>query len=207
MNLTRYPLCWPDNVARTAPHNRAYPLFYERTVAVAVDQVLAEINRINDRDWRYADEDVIVSTNLRSTLAGRPMSNGAEPPDTGVAVYFQLRFARNGKWFKRPVVMTCDRWLKVNLNLTAIAKDIEAQRARLRWGTTTVEQAFQGYVAIPEKCGGFSWWERLGVRSDSGRDEIKEAYRVKAMIGHPDKGGDPEEWHKIQLAYDQAMGA
>ena len=203
--ITRNPLCWPDNVARTAPHNRGTPHFAERSIASAASFVRAEINRLNGRRWDYQDESVIVSSNLELRLDGLPRSNQNEPVDTGAAVYFELRFARNGKWHERPCVLTCDKWRKVSDNLHAIAKDIEAQRARQRWGCTNIEQAFRGYLAIPEKCGGLSWWELLNVPSTAGEQVIRDRFKALAKIAHPDVGGNRDEWDRLQSAYDQAL--
>ena len=204
--ITRNPLCWPNNVPRTAPHKRGRPLFDERTIASAVDFVLSEINRLNKRRWDWNDDKVVISTNLRLNRDQMPASNQAEPADTGAAVYFTLRFWRNGKQFERPCVLTCDRWCKVSFNLWAIAKDIEAQRARERWGSTSTEQAFQGYLAIPEKCGGPAWWTTLGVPTTATRSEIEAAYKSKSKLVHPDmQGGSHDAYVALQTAFDQAM--
>jgi hypothetical protein len=205
--ISRWPLCWPNNVARTAPHIRGHPNFDERTIAVSVEHVLAEINRLNQRKWDFEDEDVIISTNVKPTLQGVPSSAPGSVVDSGVAIYFKLRFVRNGKWYDRSVVLTCDKWIKVCDNIRAIAKDIEAQRARQRWGCTNVEQAFQGYVAIPEKCGGPSWWVLLKLPSTATKDQIKDRYRELSKQEHPDRGGDPNRWLLLQDAYNQAMAA
>lgn len=45
-------------------------------------------------------------------------------------------------------------------------------------------------------------YEALGVPNTASEDEIKKAYRKLAIKHHPDKGGDPEEFKKIQGAYD-----
>lgn len=45
-------------------------------------------------------------------------------------------------------------------------------------------------------------YEVLGLQKGASEDEIKKAYRKLAMKHHPDKGGDPEEFKKIQAAYD-----
>lgn len=45
----------------------------------------------------------------------------------------------------------------------------------------------------------------LGVRPDASVEEIKKAYREKARIHHPDKGGDPEEFKKISAAYESML--
>jgi DnaJ-class molecular chaperone len=46
-------------------------------------------------------------------------------------------------------------------------------------------------------------YEVLGIQPGASEDEIKKAYRKKAMKHHPDKGGNPEEFKKIQGAYDK----
>jgi len=204
-DIKRNPLTWPDNVSRTPPHQRMRPRFEERSLSVAADFVLEEINRLNERRYNYDDQNVIISSNLRLKQDGTPYSGQVEPSDTGVAVYFQLNIFRNGKKFERPIVMTCDKWIKTAFNLYAIGKDIKAQRDRDRWGCTNYEQAFRGYVAIPERCGGLPWWEELGVKSTAGRKEIEDAFKAKAKTEHPDKGGTHERWIKIQESFEQAM--
>lgn len=202
--ITTFPLCWPNNVARTPPHSQGNPQFAERTIAVAVGFLLAEINRLNNRRWDFSDESVTISSNLKLKLGGLPSGNQSEPADTGIAVYFQLRFWRGGKPYSRPLVMTCDKWRKSADNIYAIAKHIESQRAQFRWGCGSVEQAFQGYVAIPERCGGDAWWTVLGVPSSVSKSQIEAAYKAKAKTEHPDHGGTQERWLRLQTAYEQA---
>lgn len=48
-------------------------------------------------------------------------------------------------------------------------------------------------------------WETLGVSRDADENTIKKAYRKLAMKHHPDKGGDPEQFKKIQSAYDKIV--
>ena len=38
-----------------------------------------------------------------------------------------------------------------------------------------------------------SYYEILGVEKSATTDDIKKAYRKRALQCHPDKGGDPEE--------------
>ena len=45
-------------------------------------------------------------------------------------------------------------------------------------------------------------YERLGVSKDADTSEIKKAFKKLAMTHHPDKGGDPEEFKKIQHAHE-----
>jgi DnaJ-class molecular chaperone len=45
-------------------------------------------------------------------------------------------------------------------------------------------------------------WTILGVARNASDDQIKKAYRKLAMKHHPDKGGDSEEFKRIQAAYE-----
>lgn len=45
-------------------------------------------------------------------------------------------------------------------------------------------------------------YEDLGVPRDAGPEEIKAAHRKGVKRTHPDKGGDPKEFHALQRAYD-----
>lgn len=204
-SITRTPLCWPDSVPRTAPHLRGSPQFKPRSLSVAADFVRSEINRLNGRSWNASDYSVIVSSNLKLKNDGSPYSQQIEPVDSGIAVYFTLRILRNGKWFDRPIVMSCDKWRKSTDNLYAIGKDIEAQRARQRWGCTNYEQSFRGYLAIAEKCGGPSWWEVLKIKPDADKSEIELSYRHLAKTMHPDAGGSSELFSQLRESFDQAM--
>jgi len=43
----------------------------------------------------------------------------------------------------------------------------------------------------------------LGVTGDATPDDIKRAYRERALETHPDRGGDPEAFRAVQRAYEQ----
>jgi DnaJ-class molecular chaperone len=45
-------------------------------------------------------------------------------------------------------------------------------------------------------------YEVLGLTRDATADDIKKAYRKLAREHHPDKGGDPEKFKKVQEAYE-----
>jgi len=179
--------------------------FGEHSTREAVGFVLAEINRLNGLYWLAEDDSRIISTNLRLGKDLRPRSDQAQPADPGAAVYFTLHFRADGKPFERPCVLTCDKWTRVEWNLWAIGKDIEAQRGRARWGCGTIQQAFRGYLAIPERCGARPWWEVLEVKPDASKIELKSARDRLARTMHPDKGGTHEGWVEIQNAFEQGM--
>ena len=47
-----------------------------------------------------------------------------------------------------------------------------------------------------------SLYELLGVSKDATDNDIKKAFRKKALKEHPDKGGDEEKFKEINKAHD-----
>lgn len=47
-----------------------------------------------------------------------------------------------------------------------------------------------------------SLYDILGVKKTASEGEIKKAYRKKATTHHPDKGGDPEDFKALVVAYN-----
>lgn len=46
------------------------------------------------------------------------------------------------------------------------------------------------------------YYDLLGVEKTATFDQIKKAYRKKALKEHPDKGGDPNKFKEITNAYE-----
>ena len=44
----------------------------------------------------------------------------------------------------------------------------------------------------------------LGLRPPLTLEDVKQAYMAKAMKAHPDRGGDPQEFIRLQKAFDEA---
>jgi hypothetical protein len=44
----------------------------------------------------------------------------------------------------------------------------------------------------------------LGLRPPLTLEDVKQAYMAKAMKAHPDRGGDPQEFIRLQKAFDDA---
>lgn len=193
-----YPLTWPEGWPRTPSHLRKDSPFTRairyasrmRSMDEACSGLVSELRLL-----RASGE--ILSTNVPRRLDGQPYSNKSQPSDTGAAVYFQFK----GK----PVSLACDKWRRVEDNIWAIVKHIEALRGQQRWGVGTIEQAFRGYTALPAigQSGGIKWWETLGVPLNASHDQVKEAYRLLVKKYHPDVagGGDSELFHRIQEAW------
>lgn len=189
--ITASPLYWPMDRPRTRFPDRAN--FRPTTVHQETQYVLAELARMG-----VASSLVVVSTNLRLRKDGLPTSNQAQPLDCGVAVWFEF----TGKEY----VLACDAWDRIEHNLRAIGKHIEALRGQERWGVGSMEQAFRGFVALPEQASR-SWREVLGFRVDERvtRDDVERARKARALDAHPDMPtGSLQRWHELSRAVDQA---
>lgn len=182
---------WPR-----AKFRRASSFGRGHTVHSATQFVLKELHRLGA-------EAVIVSTNVELRLDGLPRSNAPTPSDRGVAVYFRLK--------KVDSVLACDLWDRVEHNLHAIGKHIEAIRGQARWGVGTTDQAFAGYKALPQNAsaetnGHRPWWVVMGFEDDAQTFEvIRDCYRMLAKERHPDvNGGDSSAFVELRQAYEEA---
>lgn len=188
---TTYPLFWPPGKSKSGfqrTHNKFKASFTE-----ARDNCVAEIKRLGGSE-------VIVSSNVplnrRGKAQGVPWGK-AIAGYSGVAVYFK----RKGK----ELCFACDCWSHVQDNMNAITHTIEALRGIARWGTgDMMEAAFTGFMALPApgQTTGESPWQILSVAVNATEEQILDAYRAKAKIHHPDRGGNPADFHRIQQAYN-----
>ena len=49
-----------------------------------------------------------------------------------------------------------------------------------------------------------SIWETLGITARATTDELKRAFRQRALATHPDRGGDAEAFRQVQRAFKEA---
>lgn len=52
---------------------------------------------------------------------------------------------------------------------------------------------------------GWNPWAVLGVGPEASVDDVKRAFRRKALKCHPDQGGAPEQFQQLKKAYDAVM--
>lgn len=186
--IEAYPLCWP--VGKPRCKSRGFSAF-KTTFAKARDKCRNEI-------YLLSGDEVIISTNIPLKGNGDPYADHRKNinNDTGVAVYFTYK--------KKQMAFCCDRWWKVEDNMHAISLTIGALRGIARWGTgDMMEAAFTGFTALTSPDAARPWRETLG--NDIYSDEQLEArYRALRSQHHPDKGGTPEMFDRVQKAYEQA---
>ena len=216
--ITRYPLQWPVGWRRAKILDRQRGKFNRRdrveaeyqmpgtatiyrqvtkhvTVADAVDRVYDELSKLGVANLR---DDAVISTNLVTTLNGRPRSALGEPADPGSAVYWERYGVRQ--------CMAIDRYDRVADNLAAIAATLEAMRAIERHGGAEIlNRAFTGFAALPERSGS-NWRLALGFISNQSvtLDEAEAKFRELAKRVHSDQGGDDDAMRRLIEARNEA---
>lgn len=192
-----YPLQWPAGWKRNRNPKRSQ--FADHSIDAATNALLEEVRRLNNMRSSWTKPDCIISTDLKLRQDGLPYSGQRQPADQGVAVYF--------KFNKQDIVIACDNYTRIQDNIYAIAKTIEAMRAIERYGASDLlQRAFTGFQALPAGPAQRSWWEVLYLKEDARIEDIKSHYRQLAKEYHPDiPGGSKEKFHELQFAYEQAL--
>lgn len=191
-----YPLSWPAGRKRTEKYQRERSSFGV-SFSRARDNVTKEIVRMVGR---YGpDPQIIISTNVALRRDGLPLANQREPEDPGVAVYFLRK--------KRQMSFACDRWDKVQDNMQAIVKTIDALRGIERWGSgDMLEAAFTGFTALPAPGSGSTsgpWFQVFNIPAHAATDDVKAVYLRQRSEAHPDRpGGSHDRMAAINVAWE-----
>lgn len=202
-----YPLSWPAGWKRTSDYQRKSPQFKKSGERLSIAEAINRLLRELKQQPGIVDDSMVVSTNVKPTLAGMPSSRGgAQPDDPGVAVYWTcVKRGSNGQ-AKRIELRRCiasDAYLTVAGNLGAIAATLEAMRAIERHGGAEIlDRAFTGFTALPAPE---QWFQVLGVGANATVDEIKAAHRRLASDIHPDAGGNDAQMARVNVARDEGL--
>lgn len=206
--IPRYPLAWPIGWRRTPYGKRRSGSFRETietrsatdsavvkrskpaSMATAVERLEAQLDKLGAKD-------PTLSTNVKLNLRGIPYGN-EQPSDPGVAVYFTFK----GK----ATVLACDTYFTVADNVAAIAAHVDALRRIDRYGVGSLEQALAGYKALPADSAA-NWRQVFGFEPDTHvtAEQVQSAYRERAKLAHPDKGGTEEMMMHVNRARDFAL--
>jgi hypothetical protein len=166
-------------------------------MATARDAMFNEVKLLGGKS-------MVLSSNVPLRQDGKPYASFPRIDDPAVAVYFTYK--------EKQMCFACDRWTKVEDNIQAIRKTIEALRGIARWGTGDMLQAaFTGFTALPPPIvAGMKrdWWDVLGVPRNATAAAVSEAYRKLASKHHPDReGGDANEMAELNQARAAALGS
>ena len=195
-----YPLHWPPGWKRSKHRLRSNfgqgtnrsPLTHSR----ALSNLITELDRLKAKK-------VVLSTNLELRLDGLPMAGRRIIDDPGVVVYFELN--------KKEQCIPCDKWDRVEDNMHAIAKTIDALRGIERWGAKEmVDAAFSGFQALPDYTNSNPIASiEMGVKYFSDcvdKEHTKHRYKTLVKALHPDNGGNPEEFKDMLNQYNKLVG-
>lgn len=196
MTATAYPLQWPAGRERRPYHKRERSNF-DTAMSKARDEMFNEVRLLGGRS-------MVLSTNVPLRQDGKPYASYPRIDDPAVAVYFSYK--------DRQMCFACDRWDKVEDNIQAVRKTIEALRGIARWGTGDMLQAaFTGFAALPPPivAGIKRPWRDVLEFFDSPRaitvDDVQARWRRLAGQHHPDRGGDNEKMAELNQARDDAL--
>lgn len=185
-SIPAFPLQWPAGWKRTTYREKSR---FNSNFGKARDEMVNQLKLMGAQN-------VVLSTNAPLRNDGLPYASPVNIKDPGVAVYFYYK--------KKQMVFACDKWNKIEDNLHAVNKTIEAVRGIERWGASEMmERAFTGFAQLEAPA--YEWWRILGVEQNSSMEEIKSAYRKKCKDVHPDAGGSHELMAALNTAYEQAQ--
>ena len=190
-SVTAFPLQWPIGWPRTTKRERSN-YSDARSIAEARDELARQLRLMGATR-------VIVSSNvpLRGDGVMRSIA-GAQPQDTGVAVYFTRK--------SQGMVLACDKFTTVQDNLWSISQTVDALRRIARGGVSEMlRRAFTGFQALSAPDGAPSTLESayalLGCSEVASESDVAAAYRQARRAAHPDAGGSHERFILVQEAY------
>lgn len=195
-----YPIRWPEGQKRRATWKRQDAKF-KISLGMARDHLVNELKLLGAR---Y----VVISSDLQTRLDGLPYANQRQPSDCGVAVYFDY----DGE----SMVFACDKWRKIEHNVRAVGKTIEAIRGIARWGSTDMmKRAVSAFKALPDQPAAEDWRRVLDLSQiprvtmpDAKAHFLalaKKKYRELSRIHHADMGGNEEEMKRVNIAWEAAQ--
>lgn len=177
MAVDAYPLQWPAGWSRAKRRERGA---FKTSFAKARDELMAEISRMGGRL-------PVLSSNMALRKDGLPYAQQTRIDDPGIAVYFTYKGSQ--------MCFACDRYTTVEANAQAIRKTIEALRGIERWGASDMmERAFTGFAALEAP--------RTGWRDVLDANDPQGSYRRLRSLHHPDRGGNSEDFQRVELAWE-----
>lgn len=189
MGKPNFPLQWPVGWKRTV--HQSWSKFKPGSAYAGTIDLIHQLEMLGATD-------IVITSNMQYRTDGLPYSRQSIT-DSGVAAYFKLDGEEQ--------CIPCDKWVKVEENIRAIVKTIEALRGLERWGAKEmVNAAFRGFKALPSAivtpAPHQPWYVVLDVNPGANAQEVKAAYRDAIKLHHPDAGGSPEDFKAIQQAYE-----
>lgn len=200
--IDRWP--WPKTKARR-------PSRFGTTWSKTVDLLERELGHLQARK-------VVIQVDVDASqvrLDGMLRAD-ARPRSPGVILSFDSRHG--------PLSYPCDTFTHWQDNIRAVALSLESLRAVDRYGVTRHAEQYRGWQKLPPPVNGRAEamtpdaaarvLERMAIGGDPGeadrevqriltdRDEWERVYREAVKMTHPDRGGDPEQFKRVQAAWE-----
>ena len=187
------PLQWPTNWPRTKKPIRSR---FNTRFSKARNELLNELRLLGAKQ-------IVLSSNIELRRDGLPYAKKSQPEDKGVAVYFYRE--------NKEQCIPCDKWHKVEDNIQAIKKTIEALRGLERWGAKSmVDAAFRGFQSLPHYCEGDSFETNMHISPPkkyfydcNNLEQLKKRYKSMIKEMHPDTGGDNDKFIEFKRQYEE----
>lgn len=193
--IEAFPLHWPIGYKRT-PDGQRIKSPFKQSMEKAQQFCRRQIELLGAAG-------LIISTNIPTRKDGGLYTDymSRKIDDPGVAIFFRMGSSMDGY-----TSMCCDQYTTVWENIYGLGKSIEAIRAIERYGTSGfMDRVFTGFKELPPAEKVAAWWIVLGVPAHANAVQIREAYLEKVKSAHPDAGGSPDEFIRIQKAYEEAI--
>lgn len=195
-----FPLAWPDGWPRTPGHKardgrKHFAVYRGGAASKSALNFEDALKGLEAALAALQADDIIVSSNLKLTMLGRPSGSIARPTDQAVAVYFKRQ--------RKSLVFARDAFDRFEDNVRSITIALEAMRTLERHGGSSMaERAFTGFTALPPPK---SCWEILGLQKGSSAQAINAAWRELIGKAHPDQGGSQAAAAELNAARDAAL--
>lgn len=190
------PAVWPTGQRTPAEERRASP--FKAPWSATLEMLERELWHLD------ATDPVVIEAGYKPhelRRDGAPRA-GAKPSDPAVVLSFESRVG--------PLRYGCDTYRQHDANLRAIVLTLEYLRAVDRYGVTKRGEQYQGWAALPPSGEGEMsaveaeafvrhWGAPAGVTFTT-TDNLAASYRRAAKRLHPDHGGDPAQWRKLDRA-------
>jgi hypothetical protein len=189
------PLEWTGPVTPAASRKQAT---FRATYPATLELLFSEAEKLGARELILQVD--VFERDIRTD--GLPRSNARFGESPAVIVSFESRHG--------PLRYATDAFTQWQDNLRAIALSLEALRAVDRYGVSRRGEQYAGWRALEAGNGqafasadAAERWMRGQLTARIGAHSVREPrelYRGLAKLMHPDAGGDPADWDRLDAA-------
>jgi hypothetical protein len=190
-------LDWPRGFDRTEPANRERNNRFEASLRASIDDLEAELERLDVDDWR-------LSTDARHQKRNPKYPYANASPDDPSAV---VRWTMDGEQY----AIACDAYSRLRDNVRTLYLYIREKRKMEQRPVVTGESEFAN-ARLPSGDNSEAVVAQepphaiLGVKRDAGVEEVKRAFRDRVQTVHPDHDGSEEEFRRVKNAKEAMLG-